>query len=489
MGLDETESISIKKLLGLKEQKLTLRVRELEYDLIEERRREPLPVIINGNEGIRVVGRSESTPRKPFKEHFKQEMAKQVYKEFFEVAEKIPTGTFEGTSAKLEIKEIRKCNNAGSAGITIGGGTGMTKGVEDGIGRDWMSRMRLAQMPFERRACESEKVALEERNATSAICRLDTDACMDTTLKGIATKPLRLTKTATPQRSLEERNPTVNQVNPEKLTRALAAATLSGRAYFSGKSNSGIAHFSSKKPADYLQCVGQSLFPLKIRRLTHPGDEMSSLRTFLSFQERSDAAIERYKLASPEWRERKAIMIARKATSEDAENALGKEYALFANLKGLFLLFAGWFSHFFESRPTSNKQSQRMARGRELYLKFADLPVREALGFLSSVPSLCSRSPVWRAADPLSPLKLGLFDGGEKTTGLRLKAEVKYSRHGRIAPLSSNVCGPCLLAGRHPGPSSGSGRASVEPGLTTLLGWLSGARLMAHPDVIAFICG
>ncbi|CAK7322426.1 unnamed protein product [Dovyalis caffra] len=108
MGLDETESISIKKLLGLKEQKLTLRVRELEYDLIEERRREPLPVIINGNEGIRVVGRSESTPRKPFKEHFKQEMAKQVYKEFFEVAEKIPTGTFEGTSAKLEIKEIRK---------------------------------------------------------------------------------------------------------------------------------------------------------------------------------------------------------------------------------------------------------------------------------------------------------------------------------------------------------------------------------------------
>ncbi|CAK7324359.1 unnamed protein product, partial [Dovyalis caffra] len=61
-----------------------------------------------------------------------------------------------------------------SAGITIGGGTGMTKGVEDGIGRDWMSRMRLAQMPFERRACESEKVALEERNATSAICRLDT---------------------------------------------------------------------------------------------------------------------------------------------------------------------------------------------------------------------------------------------------------------------------------------------------------------------------
>jgi hypothetical protein len=33
---------------------------------------------------------------------------------------------------------------------------------------------------------------------------------------------------------------------------------------------------------------------------------MSSLRTFLSFQERSDAAIERYKLASPEWRERVA---------------------------------------------------------------------------------------------------------------------------------------------------------------------------------------
>jgi len=33
---------------------------------------------------------------------------------------------------------------------------------------------------------------------------------------------------------------------------------------------------------------------------------MSSLRTLPSFQERSDAAIERYKLASPEWRERVA---------------------------------------------------------------------------------------------------------------------------------------------------------------------------------------
>ncbi|KAI5385425.1 hypothetical protein KIW84_072140 [Lathyrus oleraceus] len=35
-------------------------------------------------------------------------------------------------------------------------------------------------------------------------------------------------------------------------------------------------------------------------------DDMSSLRTLPSFQERSDAAIERYKLASPEWRERVA---------------------------------------------------------------------------------------------------------------------------------------------------------------------------------------
>jgi hypothetical protein len=33
---------------------------------------------------------------------------------------------------------------------------------------------------------------------------------------------------------------------------------------------------------------------------------MSSLRTLPSFKERSDAAIERYKLASPEWRERVA---------------------------------------------------------------------------------------------------------------------------------------------------------------------------------------
>lgn len=95
----------------LKEQKFTLRVRELEYDLIEERRREPLPVIINGNEGIRVVGRSEfEHTKKAFQGALQtgSEMAKQVYKEFFEVAEKIPTGTFEGTSAKLEIKEIRK---------------------------------------------------------------------------------------------------------------------------------------------------------------------------------------------------------------------------------------------------------------------------------------------------------------------------------------------------------------------------------------------
>lgn len=64
-------------------------------------------------------------------------------------------------------------------------------------------------------------------------------------------------------------------------------------------------------------------------------------------------------------------MIARKATSEDAENALGKEYALFAiEFEGLVssLCRMELFSHFFESRPTSNKQSQRMVSATNLAL-------------------------------------------------------------------------------------------------------------------------
>ena len=104
---------------------------------------------------------------------------------------------------------------------------------------------------------------------------------------------------------------------------------------------------------------------------------------------------------------------------------------------------------------------------------------------LQIVGWLRDSAPLSRAGVEIEPEKSLVSDSGCFEFAKRFRI-----RSGEVdSPFCSNVCGACFLAGCHPGPLSGSGRASVEPGLTTPGGWLSGARLMAHPDVIGFVCG